>query len=128
MRTRKYIRHDDFIWLYNLKRKALLIALILLGIAVLAFAAIGVGSIFRTSCLPPDAKIDPRMNIGFYLTDDGWHGPVEIAQQFLKGTGNPRYDPGKIDDDPGPKFRKAYNNYKYDLYNREICLKMGDGK
>lgn len=51
-------------------------------------------------------------------------GQVEQIQRALKATGIPRYDPCEIDDDPGPHFRRAYLNKKYDQYNREICSRM----
>ena len=37
-------------------------------------------------------------------------------QNILKAMDEPRYDPGKVDDDPGSTFRTAYNAYRFDLY------------
>ena len=47
-------------------------------------------------------------------------------QHVLKTMGEPRYDPGKVDDDPGPSFRVAYNAYRFDLYAQVYFPKEGD--
>ena len=39
--------------------------------------------------------------------------PSEV-QKKLKDIGLPRYDPGKIDGDPGPLMRQAWLNYTFD--------------
>jgi hypothetical protein len=39
--------------------------------------------------------------------------PCEI-QRKLKHLGNPRYDPGRIDGDPGTETRRAWLNWTFD--------------
>jgi len=41
--------------------------------------------------------------------------PVAAIQQMLTDLNDQRYDPGPIDNVPGPQFRRAYLNYEYDF-------------
>lgn len=74
----------------------------------------------------PNFTFGSNANNGFYEIDGEWKvsGSVENLQRFLKATGNPRYDPGPIDNDPGPKFRKAYTNYCNDQRASRMFKKM----
>ena len=69
---------------------------------------------------------EPKPDNGFYKVDSQWKvsGSIENAQRFLKSLNNPRYDPGPIDNDPGPKFRKAYTNYCKDIKASRMFKKM----
>jgi len=105
-------------WKYRIAIIVAILACVVACVAILVLAGHGLLYIITGHSSPIEAKIqaDPA--------PDTIIGQVERIQKALKATGIPRYDPCEIDNDPGPHFRKAYNNYSYDQFDREICSRM----
>lgn len=65
------------------------------------------------------AYVNERMKpiVKLVPVQDPNHIPsIMETQKRLKATGKPRYDPGPIDNIPGPRFMRALNNYTKDQY------------